>query len=111
MTDEGDQYRQIFIQSANKRRKTCLFCFSRLVPMYKTNKVSTSKYNILTFLPLNLFLQFSKMVNFYFLVLTLMELVPAISDSGGQPVLAVPLSFVVSISMIKDIYEDVMRHR
>ena len=56
-------------------------------------------------------LQFSKMANFYFLVLTMMELYKPISDSGGIPVLAVPLGFVVSISMIKDIYEDIMRHR
>lgn len=40
-----------------------------------------------------------------------METVPAISDSGGIPVLAVPLSFVVGLSMIKDIYEDFLRHR
>ena len=79
--------------------------------LYKDNKVTTSKYNVLTFLPLNLMLQFSKMANFYFLVLTMMELYKPISDSGGIPVLAVPLGFVVSISMIKDIYEDIMRHR
>ena len=51
------------------------------------------------------------MANFYFLVLLLMELIPEISDSGGVPVLALPLSFVVGLSMIKDIYEDYTRHK
>lgn len=55
--------------------------------------------------------QFSKFANLYFLILTIMESVPAISDSGGVPVLAGPLAFVVGISMIKDMYEDYNRHR
>ena len=55
--------------------------------------------------------QFSQMANFYFLMLTIAELIPAISDSGGYPVLAFPLSFVVVVSMIKDIYEDYFRHK
>jgi hypothetical protein len=41
----------------------------------------------------------------------IMELFKEISDSNGKPVLAVPLSFVVGLSMIKDIYEDILRHR
>lgn len=71
----------------------------------------TSKYNFFTFLPLNLLLQFSKMANLYFLMLTCLECFPSISDSGGVPILIVPLGFVVGVSMIKDIYEDFLRHR
>jgi hypothetical protein len=29
----------------------------------------------------------------------------------GNTILIVPLSFVVGLSMIKDIYEDILRHR
>jgi phospholipid-transporting ATPase len=47
----------------------------------------------------------------YFLLLMIMEMIPLISDSNGVPVLALPLGFVVGISMIKDIYEDYLRHR
>ena len=79
--------------------------------MYPNNRVVTSKYNLLTFLPMNLLLQFSKMANLYFLILTIAELYPPISDSGGQPVLAVPLIFVVGLSMIKDLYEDYKRKK
>lgn len=78
---------------------------------YIDNTIVTSKYNFLTFFPLNLFLQFSKFANLYFLMLTIMECFPSISDSGGVPVLVIPLSFVVGVSMIKDIYEDFIRHR
>lgn len=38
------------------------------------------------------------------------ELYDPISDSGGKPILALPLSCVVGISMFKDIYEDIKRH-
>jgi len=34
-----------------------------------------------------------------------------ISDSNGTPIMLMPLSFVVFISMIKDIFEDLKRHR
>ena len=77
---------------------------------FMNNKISTTKYTCLTFLPKNLFEQFTKMANAYFLLLTLMELIPSISDSGGKPVLLLPLSFVVGVSMIKDIFEDRKRY-
>ena len=32
-----------------------------------------------------------------------------VSDSDGVPVIGVPLTFVVGLSMIKDIYEDYIR--
>lgn len=78
--------------------------------MYKNNTISTGKYNVLTFLPRNLQEQFSKMVNFYYLVMMIMELFKAISDSGGYPAVGMPLAFVIGVSMIKDIYEDFKRH-
>lgn len=58
-----------------------------------------------------MFEQFTKMANFYFLMLTLLELIKPISDSGGVPTMALPLVFVVSVSMIKDIFEDKKRHK
>lgn len=40
-----------------------------------------------------------------------MQLIPEISDSGGKPMMLVPLTFVVFVSMIKDIFEDMKRHQ
>lgn len=76
-----------------------------------SNKISTAKYNCITFLPLNLFEQFSKMANFYFLMLFFMELIPWISEPGGAAAMALPIAFVVGVSMIKDIFEDKKRHK
>ena len=48
----------------------------------------------------------------YFLILCFLETIKTISDSNGDPSgIAAPLAFVVGLSMIKDIYEDFMRHR
>jgi len=40
----------------------------------------------------------------------ILDLVPALSD-GGPSAIIMPLGIVVGLSMIKDIYEDVKRHR
>ena len=40
---------------------------------YADNKVTTAKYNFITFLPLNLFFQFTKFANIYFLFLAFLQ--------------------------------------
>ena len=50
------------------------------------------------------------MANLYFLLMLALEVYKPISDSGGKPVVAMPLSFVVGLSMIKDGFEDIKRH-
>ena len=38
-------------------------------------------------------------------------MVHAISTSGGKPVMFVPLSMVIAVSAIKDLFEDLKRHQ
>ena len=76
---------------------------------FLSNRITTKKYSCLSFLPKNLLVQFTKMANFYFLLLSVMELYKPISDSGGKPVMFMPLLFVVGVSMIKDAFEDYKR--
>jgi len=75
------------------------------------NSISTSKYNLITFLPKNLLEQFSKSANVYFLVVGLLQMVKEISVSNGQPVTLFPLIFIVVVSMLKDLAEDWKRKR
>ena len=51
------------------------------------------------------------MANLYFLVIMFMQMIDKISISAGKPVMAMPLLFVVALSMIKDAYEDYKRHK
>ena len=39
-----------------------------------------------------------------------LECWPEVSDSQGFPSLIFPISLVVLVSMVKDLYEDVKRH-
>lgn len=73
------------------------------------NSIKTSKYNTLNFIPVNLFVQFSKVANLYFLIIGIMQMMPSISVSGGFPVIFVPLSIVIGVSATKDFYEDLKR--
>ena len=74
------------------------------------NEISTSKYNFLTFVPINLFEQFSKPANFYFLIIGGLQTISAITNTDRQPTIYLPLFVIVLISMIKDLFEDLKRH-
>jgi len=75
------------------------------------NAIETSKYNWLTFLPLNMLEQFSKLANIYFLIIGIFQMVPSISISGGSPVIYIPLAIILTISCLKDLFEDLKRRR
>ena len=60
---------------------------------------------------MNLFVQFKKIANLYFLLIILLQLIPDIAPSGGAVASSFPLIFVIGLSMIKDGYEDYIRHK
>ena len=78
-------------------------------PNLHTNRVTTTKYTCFTFLPKNLFLQFTKMANAYFLMMVIIQLIPSLATVFQAMTTLAPLVFVVAISMIKDGYEDRQR--
>ncbi|XP_043943078.1 phospholipid-transporting ATPase ID-like [Protopterus annectens] len=77
---------------------------------YATNAIKTSKYNIFTFLPLNLFEQFQRLANAYFLFLLILQLIPQISSLSWFTTV-VPLVLVLSVTAAKDAIDDVNRHK
>ncbi|KAJ7335113.1 hypothetical protein JRQ81_013054 [Phrynocephalus forsythii] len=77
---------------------------------YAKNSIRTSKYNVFTFLPLNLFEQFQRVANAYFLFLLLLQLIPAISSLSWFTTV-VPLVLVLAVSAAKDAIDDVNRHK
>ncbi|CAD7087028.1 unnamed protein product [Hermetia illucens] len=76
---------------------------------YANNYIKTSKYSLLTFLPLNLLEQFQRLANFYFLCLLVLQLIPAIS-SLTPITTAIPLIGVLALTAVKDAYDDIQRH-
>uniref|UniRef100_A0A673YFB6 Phospholipid-transporting ATPase n=1 Tax=Salmo trutta TaxID=8032 RepID=A0A673YFB6_SALTR len=74
------------------------------------NGIKTYKYNALTFIPLNLFEQFKRAANLYFLALLILQIIPEITTLPWYTTL-VPLVLVLGITAIKDLVDDLARHR
>uniref|UniRef100_A0A6Q2Z4Y1 Phospholipid-transporting ATPase n=1 Tax=Esox lucius TaxID=8010 RepID=A0A6Q2Z4Y1_ESOLU len=74
---------------------------------YANNAIKTSKYNIFTFLPLNLFEQFQRLANAYFLFLLCLQLIPDISSLSWFTTV-VPLVLVLAMTMAKDGSDDIV---
>uniref|UniRef100_A0A8C7CX48 Phospholipid-transporting ATPase n=1 Tax=Oncorhynchus kisutch TaxID=8019 RepID=A0A8C7CX48_ONCKI len=74
------------------------------------NGIKTYKYNALTFIPLNLFEQFKRAANLYFLALLVLQIIPEITTLPWYTTL-VPLVLVLGITAIKDLVDDLARHR
>jgi magnesium-transporting ATPase (P-type) len=77
---------------------------------YANNYIKTSKYTLITFLPLNLFEQFQRLANFYFLCLLILQVIPYIT-SLTPVTTAVPLVVVLTLTALKDAIDDIQRHR
>uniref|UniRef100_A0A8C9A5L4 Phospholipid-transporting ATPase n=1 Tax=Prolemur simus TaxID=1328070 RepID=A0A8C9A5L4_PROSS len=77
---------------------------------YADNRIHTSKYNILTFLPINLFEQFQRVANAYFFFLLILQLIPEISSLTWFTTI-VPLVLVITMTAVKDATDDYFRHK
>ncbi|CAB1451863.1 unnamed protein product [Pleuronectes platessa] len=76
---------------------------------YKGNAIRTTKYRLLTFIPMNLFQQFHRAANLYFLFLALLNWVPAV-EAFQKEITMIPLLVVLAVIAIKDALEDYRRY-
>lgn len=75
---------------------------------YLRNKVRTTKYTIITFIPKNLYEQFHRVANLFFLVLVILQLFPIFGAATGS-IAVFPLAFILGVTAIKDGIEDYRR--
>ncbi|VEN56035.1 unnamed protein product [Callosobruchus maculatus] len=75
-----------------------------------SNKIRTAKYTLITFLPIFLFEQFRKWSNVFFLLIALLQQIPNLSPTGRYTTI-IPLTFIMTVSAVKEIIEDVKRQR
>ncbi|XP_076176147.1 phospholipid-transporting ATPase VD isoform X2 [Ptiloglossa arizonensis] len=69
------------------------------------NRVRTTKYTVLSFLPRNLLEQFHRVANLYFIFIVMLNWVPAI-NAFGKEVAMIPVIFVLGVTALKDYFED-----
>ncbi|XP_020558182.1 probable phospholipid-transporting ATPase IF isoform X3 [Oryzias latipes] len=76
---------------------------------FADNRIISSKYTVWNFVPKNMFEQFRRIANFYFLIIFLVQLM---IDTPTSPITSgLPLFFVITVTAIKQGYEDWLRHK
>lgn len=76
---------------------------------YMGNKIRTTKYTILSFLPKNLIEQFHRVANLYFICIQILNWMPKLNVFGKE-IAMIPLLFVLGVTAIKDLFEDRRRY-
>jgi phospholipid-translocating ATPase len=72
---------------------------------YVRNKVRTSKYTLITFIPKNLFEQFRRVANIFFLAMVILQVFPIFGATNAQ-IGMLPLLAILGMTAIKDGIED-----
>lgn len=72
------------------------------------NKINNQRYSFFSFLPIVLFDQFKYFFNLFFLLVCLSQFIEALRVGFLISYLA-PLIFVLTVTMIKEFYEDYKR--
>ena len=81
---------------------------------FHSNFVKTSKYEFYDFLGkflLEEFNPYTKVANCYFLMISAMQCIPQISNTGGYPTTLIPLLFIIFVDAVFQLLEDSARHR
>ncbi|KAI5177057.1 phospholipid-transporting ATPase IK isoform X1 [Manis pentadactyla] len=92
----------------NQFKKKVFPCWQR--KKHKSNVIHTAKYNAFSFLPLNLYEQFHRTSNLYFLLIIILQAIPEISTLPWFT-LFTPLVCLLSIRATRDLLDDIGRCR
>ncbi|TGZ53362.1 Phospholipid-transporting ATPase, partial [Temnothorax longispinosus] len=76
---------------------------------FVSNRIVSHKYTIWNFIPKNLFEQFRRVANIYFLITTIIAV--AIESPISPLTSALPLFFVILVTACKQGYEDYLRYK
>ncbi|RPA71295.1 P-type ATPase [Ascobolus immersus RN42] len=77
---------------------------------YINNTVRSSRYTAWNFLPKQLAFQFSKLANFFFLCISILQMIPTLSTTGSYTTI-VPLLFFITLSISREGYDDFRRYQ
>lgn len=74
------------------------------------NSITSSRYTLWLFLPRQLYAQFSKFANTYFLCVAILQMIPKWLTTG-QFTTIIPLAIFTSISIAREAWDDFRRHQ
>eukprot|EP00427_Karlodinium_veneficum_P008540 CAMPEP_0169077318 /NCGR_PEP_ID=MMETSP1015-20121227/8815_1 /TAXON_ID=342587 /ORGANISM="Karlodinium micrum, Strain CCMP2283" /LENGTH=2681 /DNA_ID=CAMNT_0009136835 /DNA_START=25 /DNA_END=8073 /DNA_ORIENTATION=- len=78
---------------------------------FKSNYVSTTKYELWNIVPKNLLEQFQRAANFWFLTVSIFQMLPLELSPTSQYATILPLCGVLFVTFCKDAWEDQLRRR
>ncbi|XP_027691863.1 probable phospholipid-transporting ATPase VD [Vombatus ursinus] len=84
--------------------------YEKICGTYMNNRIRTTKYTLLNFVPRNLFEQFHRAANLYFLFLVVLNWVPLV-EAFQKEITMLPLVVVLTIIAIKDGLEDYRKYK
>ncbi|SCU90504.1 LAMI_0E02366g1_1 [Lachancea mirantina] len=93
--------------SVNKREE---LTDERTGKAYLNNVITSSRYTVWSFLPRQLYAQFSKIANAYFLLVAILQMIPSWSTTGTYTTI-IPLLIFMGISMAREAWDDFRRHK
>ncbi|EAL69268.1 transmembrane protein [Dictyostelium discoideum AX4] len=82
----------------------------KIKSLFSDNEISTTKYTRYNFIFKNLFEQFKKYTNIYFVIVSVITLIPEVSPLDPSTTI-LPLGLIVGLTAIKEAYEDFKRYR
>ena len=74
--------------------------------LYPGNRLKISRYTAFSLLPMNLFEQFHRISNIWFLIVAIFQLIPYQVNPTDSWTTILPLGILLSITLVKDIYTD-----
>ncbi|XP_069487816.1 phospholipid-transporting ATPase VD [Ambystoma mexicanum] len=84
--------------------------YEKVCKEYKNNRIRTTKYTLLNFIPRNLFEQFHRVANLYFLFLVVLNWIPVV-EAFQKELTMIPLVVVLTIIAVKDGLEDYRKYK
>ncbi|CAG9328551.1 unnamed protein product [Blepharisma stoltei] len=76
---------------------------------FPPNEIRTSKYTIFTWIPKSLFIQFRRISNVYFLIMSILATMPFSPKNPFS--IGITFAGVLVFTMLKEAYEDYFRHK
>ena len=76
---------------------------------FTSNSISTTKYRLYNSVPKNLFEQFRRLANFWFLAVSIAQMLPYNLSPTSSYSTILPLGMMLCLTMAKDFYEDYKR--
>ncbi|XP_029971750.1 probable phospholipid-transporting ATPase VB [Salarias fasciatus] len=77
---------------------------------FQSNGIKTTKYTLLTFVPMNLYEQFHRLANIYFVGLVILNFFPVVNAFQPQVAL-IPICVILALTALKDAWEDFRRYQ